>query len=192
MRVLVTYATRHGATKGIAERIAARLGEHGLDVALWPVGEAPTPDGFDAAVVGGAAYMGRWLPEATTYVQRNRAALASLPTWLFSSGPVGTDVVDAKGNDLLEMSKPLEFDELIASIRARDWRVFYGSFDPSAPPIGMVERFGAVFRRIPAVRDAMPAGDFRDWPMIDAWAEGIAEALEMPVPIREAVGSGHA
>jgi menaquinone-dependent protoporphyrinogen oxidase len=31
---------------------------------------------------------------------------------------------------------------------------------------------------IPAVKDAHPAGDFRDWPAIEAWAHGIAEALK--------------
>jgi menaquinone-dependent protoporphyrinogen oxidase len=177
MRVLVTYATRHGATRGIAERVAARLGEHDLDVALWATADAPTPDGFDAVVVGGAAYMGHWLTDSTSYVERHREALLSRPTWLFSSGPVGTATTDAKGRDLLETSKPLEADELVSTVRARDWHVFYGSYDPSAPPVGMVERLGSVFTRIPAIRDAMPAGDFRDWAAIDAWADEIADVL---------------
>ena len=177
MRVLITYATRHGATRGIAERIAARLRQHGLEVGLWAVGEAPTPDGFDAVVVGGAAYMGHWLTDATSYVERHRHELASRPTWLFSSGPVGTETTDAKGRDLLEMSRPLEADDLASSVHAREWRVFYGSYDPSAPPVGMVERLGSMFTRIPAIRDAMPAGDFRDWPAIDAWADEIADVL---------------
>ncbi len=38
-----------------------------------------------------------------------------------------------------------------------------------------------VMRLMPAARDAIPAGDFRDWPEIEAWAESIAEAL-LPVP----------
>ena len=37
MNVLVVYATRHGATQGIAERIAATLETDGLDVTLRPV-----------------------------------------------------------------------------------------------------------------------------------------------------------
>ena len=31
--------------------------------------------------------------------------------------------------------------------------------------------------RMPAARDAMPEGDFRDWDAIDAWAAGIAAEL---------------
>ena len=49
---------------------------------------------------------------------------------------------------------------------------------PDAKPIGLMERFGAPFMRMPAVREAMPAGDFRDWPQIEAWAEGIAFEME--------------
>ena len=33
-------------------------------------------------------------------------------------------------------------------------------------------------RLAPAVRQAIPTGDFRDWPAIEAWAEGIARALQ--------------
>jgi menaquinone-dependent protoporphyrinogen oxidase len=41
-----------------------------------------------------------------------------------------------------------------------------------------MERIGAPFMRMPSVREAMPAGDFRDWPQIEAWAEDIALELE--------------
>jgi hypothetical protein len=34
---------------------------------------------------------------------------------------------------------------------------------------------------MPAIREAMPYGDFRDWPEIEAWAVGIARELS-PVP----------
>ena len=33
-------------------------------------------------------------------------------------------------------------------------------------------------RLAPATRQAIPAGDFRDWPAIEGWAEGIARALQ--------------
>jgi menaquinone-dependent protoporphyrinogen oxidase len=33
---------------------------------------------------------------------------------------------------------------------------------------------------MPAARDALPKGDFRDWPVIDAWADEIALALGAP------------
>lgn len=52
--------------------------------------------------------------------------------------------------------------------------MFFGAYDPDADPIGFGER---ITRAIPAARNAMPAGDFRDWAAIDAWAEEIAAEL---------------
>jgi menaquinone-dependent protoporphyrinogen oxidase len=36
-----------------------------------------------------------------------------------------------------------------------------------------------MLRRMPASRNATPAGDFRDWPAIDAWAAEIARSLRV-------------
>ena len=181
MRVLVACASRHGATQGIAQRIAERLRRDGLEVEVCRAADVRGVDGYDAFVVGSAAYMFHWLDEATRFARRNRARLAARPVWLFSSGPVGTERVDAKGRDLLVASEPKEFAELRSSLRPRGEQVFYGALDPNAPPVGLAERF---MRHMPvSARDAMPAGDFRDWPAIDAWADGIAAELgASPVP----------
>ena len=40
-----------------------------------------------------------------------------------------------------------------------------------------MEKFGASFLKMPAVRQALPAGDFRDWPAIEAWGAKIAQEL---------------
>jgi menaquinone-dependent protoporphyrinogen oxidase len=107
----------------------------------------------------------------------NHTHLARHPVWLFSSGPVGTETIDAKGRDLVDASRPAEFASVADSIHPRDRRVFFGAFDPDAKPASLVERLGAPFMRMPAVREALPAGDFRDWPAIEAWAEEIAREL---------------
>jgi menaquinone-dependent protoporphyrinogen oxidase len=177
MKVLVTYASRHGATKGIAERIAQTVAPHGHDVTLRPADQVSAVAGYDAFIIGSAAYAGHWLKEATGFVRQHREVLTARPVWLFSSGPIGTDLVDAKGRDVLEASRPAEFAEFAMSIHPRDARVFFGAFDPDAKPIGLMERLGAPFMRMPGVREAMPAGDFRDWPQVEAWAEGIAQEL---------------
>jgi menaquinone-dependent protoporphyrinogen oxidase len=178
MKILVAYASRHGATRGIAERIAETLKRSGLEVALRPAEEAGPVDDYDAFVVGGAAYMGQWLKEATEFVRRHRALLERRPVWLFSSGPIGTEMVDAKGRDVIEAAEPREFAEFATDIHPRDQRIFFGAYDPDAAPIGLMERIGARFTRLPAVRQALPAGDFRDWPAIEAWANGIADELQ--------------
>jgi menaquinone-dependent protoporphyrinogen oxidase len=174
VNVLVVYATRHGATQGIAERIAAVLGRRGLGVTIRPADQAGDPAAYDAFVIGGAAYMFHWLGEATGFVRRHHELLADRPLWLFSSGPLGTDQTDADGTDVRTAAEPREFAELRERLRPRDTRVFFGAYDPAAAPKGLMER---ITRLMPAARDALPAGDFRDWPDIEAWAESIADEL---------------
>jgi menaquinone-dependent protoporphyrinogen oxidase len=183
MKVLVAYASRHGATKGIAERLATTLTEEGLDVTLRQVEEVITVEAYDAYVIGSAAYMGRWLGAATEFIRSHRSVFAEKPVWLFSSGPIGTELVDKEGRDVLDASRPREFVEFEISLKPRGEQVFFGAFDPDAPPVGMAERIGSgFFKLIPAARAAMPAGDFRDWPAIESWAREIAVALKEPVP----------
>jgi menaquinone-dependent protoporphyrinogen oxidase len=177
MNVLVAYATRHGATHGIAARIAQTLERHGLQVTLRPVDQAGAVERYDAFVVGSAAYMGAWLEAATHFVEQHRGVLASRPVWLFSSGPVGTERIDAKGRDVVEASVPREFARFATEIHPRDERVFFGAYDPEAEPVGLMERVGSFFMRMPAIRQALPAGDFRDWPAIESWAKAIADQL---------------
>jgi len=119
MKVLVAFASRHGSTRGIAERITEGLRKAGLEADVADVQEKPDPEPYEAFVVGSAAYMFHWMKEATAFVHRHRDLLASRPVWLFSSGPLGTDRVDDKGNDLLEGSRPKEFDEYGPALHAR-------------------------------------------------------------------------
>jgi menaquinone-dependent protoporphyrinogen oxidase len=174
MKVLVAYATQHGATRGISERIGQRLQARGLDVTVRPARDVGHPSDYDAFVIGSAAYMFHWLSDATTFVRHHRFLLAERPVWLFSSGPLGTDEVDAQGRDVRTASEPREFPEFREAVHPRDERIFFGAYDPGAPPIGLAER---LTRLMPAARDALPSGDFRDWAEIEAWAESIADEL---------------
>jgi menaquinone-dependent protoporphyrinogen oxidase len=176
MTVIVAYATRHGATEGIAERIGAGLRAAGVSADVTPVNDVQDVERYEAFVVGSAAYMGRWLKEASAFVRRHREVLAKRPVWLFSSGPVGSERIDDQGHDALEDSRPKEFEEFQALLSPRGERVFFGAWDPQAPPIGLGERLQ---RHLPASWTAGVAGDFRDWPAIDAWAAEIASGLRL-------------
>lgn len=175
MKVLVVYATKHGATAGIAGRIADILTRRGLDVTITPADRAGDVAAYGAYVVGGAAYMTHWLGEVSSFVRHNRRFLAHRPVWLYSSGPIGTDQVDAKGRDVRMASEPKEFAELRDALRPRGTRVFFGAYDPNADPVGIAER---LTRHLPAsIKGQIPAGDFRDWADIENWASGIADEL---------------
>lgn len=174
MKVLVCHASRHGSTAGIAERVAERLTTKGYEVDCHAVPDVETVEAYDAFVVGAAAYMFHWLKDATRFVRRHETVLKHRPTWLFSSGPLGTELIDEEGRDVRETSRPKEFDELERLIRPVGTMVFFGKWDPEAPAIGLVERFTGM---LPAARESMPSGDFRDWDAIDQWADEIAVSL---------------
>jgi menaquinone-dependent protoporphyrinogen oxidase len=174
MSVLVTYATKYGSTQGIAERIAETLKAEGLTVELQPVTAVKDLTRYDAFVIGSAAYMGSWLKEAGEFVRRNRDRLAARPVWLFSSGPIGTETKDSKGQDMLVAAEPKEFAEFAATIEPRGKRVFFGALD--SKKLRGVHR---LFSLAPASAKVLIEGDFRDWKLIEAWARDIAHELAL-------------
>src|SRR5665811_2076810 len=130
MSILVAYASKHGATAEIAERIAENLREAGQDADARPVQEAGDLDDYEGFVLGSAAYLGHWLKDAAAFVRSNQDLLAQRPVWLFSSGPLGTEATDAKGVDLHTAAEPKELPEFQEAIHPREHRVFFGVLDP--------------------------------------------------------------
>src|ERR1700674_5304151 len=161
MKILVVVASRHGSTHEIADALARELATAGHTVDVQTVEDSPTVEGYDAAVIGSAVYMGKWLPQAEQFVDRHQAQLATMPVWLFSSGPLGPDDPQPK-------SEPAHFDQLISRTGARGYRTFVGKLDKEQ--LGFGERLLAR-----AVR--APDGDFRDWAAINLWADEIAEQV---------------
>jgi menaquinone-dependent protoporphyrinogen oxidase len=161
MTVLVAYASKHGSTQGIAERIAEQLRHLGKQAEARSVDVVSDPSSYEALVIGSAIYYESWLKEATEWVRHHQAILARLPVWLFSVGPLGTDFLDSE-------QQPKEKEEFQQAIEPREQRSFFGVLDPSG--LSFAERMLAKALRA-------PVGDFRNWEAIDAWAAGIARDL---------------
>lgn len=190
-RALIVYASRHGGTAGIAEKIGEVLRSARIEVVVAKATDLPDPYDFDACVIGSGVYIGSWLKEGTEYLSRYATALAARPVWLFSSGPLPGSTKESK-----ETTDPIEnalgpaegpgsggrrkVAELSARIQPRDHRVFQGAYDPTDPPKSMSER---LVRMMPASKDILPVGDFREWPVVEAWAREIAAQMAGPVPV---------
>jgi menaquinone-dependent protoporphyrinogen oxidase len=97
------------------------------------------------------------------------------PCGCSAADPSGKEPVDPKGRDVLEISRPEEFDTFGPRLHRRGEQVFFGAWDPQAPPIGIAERLQ---RHLPAAWTVDVAGDFRDWKAIDKWASEIASELD--------------
>jgi len=161
MTVLVAYASKHGSTQGIAERIAEKLRQLGKQAEARLMDAVTDLGSYEAFVIGSAVYYGSWLKEATEWVHRHQAVLASHPVWLFSVGPLGTEVKDAE-------PQPKEMAEFQQVLKPRDHCIFFGALDHTK--LSFAERMV-----VKAVR--APEGDFRDWQAVDDWAAYIARDL---------------
>ena len=89
MNILVTYASKYGATQEIAEKIGEVLRQAGLQVDILPVASIRNLAAYEAVSLGSAVYIGKWHKEAETFLRTNEKILAERPVWLFSSGPTG-------------------------------------------------------------------------------------------------------
>lgn len=189
-RVHVVYASRHGGTAGIATRIAEILRAQGHDVVLSDAADRPEAAGFDATLVGSGVYLGSWVKDGVEFLERNQATLSRMPVWLFSSGPLPGSTKETDSADPLTVALGPEegpgsgghrkINELSEAIKPRDHRVFRGAYDPKDPPANMTER---LVRLMPASKSILPAGDFREWDAIEAWARDLAREVGTAVEV---------
>lgn len=159
MRVLVTWGSKLGGTKGIARIVAEELEYRGVDVAFLPAAELRGLKGFDAAIIGGAVYASRWHKAALRFVSHNVGALRRIPVWLFSSGPLDPSADEGAIPPVKEVAVAME------RIGALGHATFGG-------------RLPADAKGFPASAMAKTrAGDWRNPERVHAWAAEIAKAL---------------
>lgn len=165
-RVLVAYASKHGSTAEIAEKIGQVLREKGHQADVMPAERVADLGSYEAVVLGSAVYAGQWRKEAAEFLESREEALAGRPVWLFSSGPTGEE-------DPVEAMDGWRFPEGLQPVADRidpaDIAFFHGVLDMKK--LNLAEKL--VVKALKA-----PTGDFRNWDVITAWAEDIAAALE--------------
>ena len=171
MNVLVGYATAHGSTREIAVRIGARLGEAGLEADVRPMSEVEVEeeDAYEAFVLGSAVHGQAWLDAAKNFVHRNSDLFGVRPVWFFSVGM--PDAMRGPWRRMARKEGAVIIDDLPDHIPYRTHRLLSGVISPSQLPFT-----GRVIFRLMGLR----YGDYRDWPAIDAWADGIARELCTP------------
>jgi len=164
--VLVAYATKHGATAEIAERIGQVLRQAGVGADVLPLHRVSDLTPYPAVVLGSAVYIANWRKEAVKFLQANQAALTEKPLWLFSSGPLGE-------GDPLKLTQgwrfPGKLQPIADRMAPRDIAVFHGAVDMGK--LNFIEKWMLNNTK-------SPIGDFRDWEAITSWATDIAAALK--------------
>lgn len=168
-QVLVTYASRSGATRGVAEAIGKTLAENGVSVSVMPMNDVKDLSGYQMLIAGSAIQGGSWLPEALDIMERHKSVIIQkkLATFLvcmtlaMPGGEKYRDHISSWMEPVRKYGKPLE----------------EGIFS------GVLE-----VNKLPSFRDRMKfkisvamgvwkEGDHRDWNAIHSWAKSLLRYL---------------
>jgi menaquinone-dependent protoporphyrinogen oxidase len=160
MRILVTAASKHGATEEMAEWIGEAMGTAGAEAVVRQPDDVATLEGFDAVVLGSAVYAGHWLESAKSLADRLGPDLARRPVYLFSTGPAA-DPLKPEGD-------PADAEPMLVATNAVAHEVFAGRIDRKR--LGFGERAIVTALRV-------PDGDYRDRAAVEAWARQIVTEL---------------
>lgn len=82
--LLLVYASTHGHTGKIAERLAAAARGEGAEVDVYEASEAPPAAGYAAVIAGGSLHEERHQKQLVEWVKANLESLRELPTAFFS------------------------------------------------------------------------------------------------------------
>jgi menaquinone-dependent protoporphyrinogen oxidase len=155
-RCLVAYASKHGSTEDVAREIASTLRRGGNIVYVHDAETVADLSGYDAVVLGGALYMGRWHRDARAFVQLHHEALARVRFAVFALGPAS---MDKEAGSLKQLQHALDH----AHVEPDTVAIFGGVVDPAK-------------LRFPF--NHMPKIDARDWPAIERWALEVLGLIE--------------
>ncbi|MDW4908631.1 flavodoxin domain-containing protein [Streptomyces sp. ADMS] len=158
--VLVAHGTTNGSTAEIAEAVAKVLRKDGLSVDVLPARSVASVASYEAVVVGGGLYAGRWHKDARRFVRHHRLALAGRPLWMFSSGPLDPSATERDIPPVPGVKRAM------IRLGAREHITFGGCLEEGTK--GWIA--GGILRN-------GKGGDFRDFPRIEEWARHIADEL---------------
>jgi menaquinone-dependent protoporphyrinogen oxidase len=151
--ILVAYASKHGSTEEVASAIGEQLRDAGNEVDVRSAAVVTDVESYDAVVLGGSLYMGRWHPDAREFLRHHRAVAAERTLAVFALGSRTLEEHDL-ADSRQQLDKALEQ----LDIRPNLVTVFGGVIDPGK-------------LRFPLNR--IPRSDARDWTAIAAWANEV-------------------
>lgn len=162
--VLIAYATRYGSTTDVAEVVADVLRQNfAVHVDVQKTRHVQDVSAYDCVILGSSIINDRWLPEMDDFIDRFIDDLKALSCAFFiTSGSVGKG--EHGEQTLATYIRNLQQHPL----QPVHIGVFGGHIDFNA--LSTVEKYVTTVKKL-------PAGDYRDWSAIRAWADVAGKAL---------------
>lgn len=163
-RILVAYATRNGSTAEIAQVVGRELERSDAAVTVADMKTVGSLAGYTAVVLGGPLYMGSMEKTVRLFVAKHLAQLADVPVAAFAVGLTPKDPrPEATGFAMESLKKAVSPISPVSTV------LFAGKLDPA--------KLNFLMRKFMEMAK-IPAGDFRDWDAIAAWARGLSEKIQ--------------
>lgn len=161
-KILVTYATRTGATAEVAQAIGDTLSARGVCVDVLPMQDVQDVSAYRAVIAGSAIRKSQWLPEAMQFIEKFRADLGRKPFATFTVCIT------------LAMSNTAQYQAVVTKwiapvrdlVKPVSEGLFAGRLDFSKLPFN----WDTFMLRVVVALGIFPRNDRRDWKAIRMWA----------------------
>jgi menaquinone-dependent protoporphyrinogen oxidase len=167
-RILVTYASKTGATVGVAEAIGKTLSASGIAVDVRPIKSVNDLGPYHAIVVGSAINGGEWLPEAMQFIRAHQPELAQKRFAAFL-----VCMTLAMSNEKYREHVSTWLAPVRALVKPVSEGLFAGALDIGKIP-SLADRLKF---RLSVALGVWSEGDHRDWNAIRAWAQDLVPLL---------------
>lgn len=134
-----------------------------------PLKAVQTLEGYQAVVLGAPLFIFKWHDDAHRFLKRHRAALAQRRVAVFALGPLGSSEEAMRGSRA-QLDKDLAKYPWLEPIALE---MFAGKYDPEK----LIFPHNLMAAGPASPLRAIPAGDYRDWDAIHAWASELIEQL---------------
>ena len=166
-KILVAYGSKCGSTAEVAQKVGQVLGQAGVEVEVRAAHEVKTIKDYDAVVMGTAIRMNKPVGEITSFTKKFNKDLAQLPTAVFSLGLSMKEDTPENRTETAKFIAPL-VEQLPGN---KSTALFGGKFDLNT--VSPILRF----MLSKDTSGAMAPGDYRDWNVINTWANSLPAEL---------------
>lgn len=161
-KILVTYYTKTGSTKEVAEYIGKTFSDNGLETEVLSFPDVKSLNSYDGIVIGAPINGFRWVPQADEFTQQFKQELNGKPVAAYClsylshhARPFFRKQIEKNFSKSATVSNPFE-------------KAVFGGISASPMPKFFSFLFG--------LPETMPA-DTRDWAEIEKWTQSLLQTF---------------